>query len=39
VAGDGAVAAIWLGVGFALLGAIVSAIRLTDMPQQKATST
>ena len=37
LAGDGAVAAIWLGVGFALLGAIVSAIRLTDMPQQKAT--
>ena len=39
LAGDGAVAAIWLGAGFALLGALVSAIRLTDMPQQKATST
>jgi DHA2 family multidrug resistance protein-like MFS transporter len=39
VAGDGAVAAIWLGVFFAVAGAVVSAIRLTDMPQQKATST
>jgi DHA2 family multidrug resistance protein-like MFS transporter len=39
LAGDGAVAAIWLGVFFAVAGAVVSAIRLTDMPQQKATST
>ena len=30
---DGAVVAMWLAVGFAALGAIVSAIRLTDMPR------
>ena len=30
---DGAVVAMWLAVGFAALGAIVSAFRLTDMPQ------
>jgi DHA2 family multidrug resistance protein-like MFS transporter len=37
LAGRGAIAAIWLGVGFGLLGAIVSAIRLTDLPQPKET--
>ena len=37
LAGGGAVAAIWLGVGFAVLGAIASSIRLTDSPQQKPT--
>jgi len=30
---DGAVVAMWLAVGFAALGAIVSAIRLKDMPR------
>ena len=35
--GNGAIAAIWLGAGFGLLGALVSAIRLTDLPQPKET--
>ena len=30
------VAALWLAVGFALVGAIVSALRLTDMPRPRA---
>lgn len=33
--GDAAIAALWLGAGFAALGAIVSAVRLTDLPQPK----
>ncbi len=35
LAGGGASAALWLGAGFAVLGAIVSAVRLTDSPQPK----
>ena len=35
LAGEGAVAALWLGAGFAVLGAIASALRLTDSPQPK----
>ena len=35
LAGGGAIAALWLGVGFAVIGAIVSAVRLTDSPQPK----
>ena len=31
--GNGAIAAIWLGAAFGLLGAVVSAVRLTDLPQ------
>lgn len=34
-AGDAAIAALWLGAAFAALGAIVSAVRLTDLPQPK----
>jgi DHA2 family multidrug resistance protein-like MFS transporter len=33
--GDAAIAALWLGSVFAALGAIVSAVRLTDLPQPK----
>jgi len=32
---QGAMTAVWFAVGFAVLGAIVSAIRLTDLPQPK----
>ena len=32
----GATAAVWFGAAFALLGAVVSAIRLTDLPQPKS---
>ena len=35
LAGGGAIAALWLGAGFAVVGAIVSAVRLTDSPQPK----
>lgn len=35
LAGGGAVAALWLGAGFAVIGAVVSAVRLTDSPQPK----
>jgi DHA2 family multidrug resistance protein-like MFS transporter len=35
LAGDAAFAALWLAAGFAALGAIVSAARLTDLPQPK----
>ena len=35
LADGGAVAALWLGAGFAVIGAIVSAVRLTDSPQPK----
>ena len=35
--GDAAPAALWLGAAFATLGAIVSAARLTDLPQPKGT--
>ena len=35
LAGDAAPEALWLGAGFAVLGAIVSAVRLTDLPQPK----
>lgn len=34
-AGDAAAAALWLGAAFAIVGAIVSAARLTDLPQPK----
>lgn len=37
LAGGGAIAALWLGAGFALFGAIVSTVRLTDSPQPKGT--
>jgi len=37
LAGGGAIAALWLGAGFAVAGAIVSALRLTDSPQPKGT--
>ena len=30
---DGNVTAMWLAVGFAALGAVVSAMRLTDIPR------
>ena len=33
--GDAAIPALWLGAAFAALGAIVSAVRLTDLPQPK----
>jgi DHA2 family multidrug resistance protein-like MFS transporter len=33
--GAAPVAALWLGAGFAVFGAIVSAVRLTDLPQPK----
>jgi len=33
--GGGPVAAIWLGAGFGVLGGLVSALRLTDLPQPK----
>jgi DHA2 family multidrug resistance protein-like MFS transporter len=33
LAGSGAIAAIWLGAGLGLLGGLVSALRLTDLPQ------
>ncbi|HYK78426.1 MAG TPA: MFS transporter, partial [Micropepsaceae bacterium] len=33
LAGGGAIAAIWLGAGLGLLGGLVSALRLTDLPQ------
>ena len=36
-AGSGAIAAIWLGAAFGLLGGVVSAIRLTDLPQPQKT--
>ena len=32
---QGAIAAVWFAAGFALLGASVSALRLTDLPQPK----
>jgi MFS transporter, DHA2 family, multidrug resistance protein len=32
---QGAMTAVWFGAGFAVIGAIVSAIRLTDLPQPK----
>ncbi len=35
LAGEGAIAALWLGAGFAVLGAIASALRLTNSPQPK----
>ena len=35
VPADAAIAALWLGAAFAALGAIVSAVRLTDLPQPK----
>jgi DHA2 family multidrug resistance protein-like MFS transporter len=35
LAGEGAVAALWLGAGFAVLGAVASVLRLTDSPQPK----
>jgi DHA2 family multidrug resistance protein-like MFS transporter len=35
-ADDAAIAALWLGAAFAALGAIVSAARLTDLPQPKS---
>ena len=33
LAGSGAIAAIWLGAGLGLVGGLVSALRLTDLPQ------
>jgi DHA2 family multidrug resistance protein-like MFS transporter len=33
LSGSGAIAAIWLGAGFGVLGGLVSALRLTDLPQ------
>ncbi len=36
--GGGAIAAIWLGAGFGVLGGLVSALRLTDLPQPKETT-
>jgi len=35
LAGDAAAAALWLGAAFATLGAVVSVVRLTDLPQPK----
>jgi DHA2 family multidrug resistance protein-like MFS transporter len=35
--GAGAIAALWLGAGFATLGGIISALRLTDSPQPNRT--
>jgi DHA2 family multidrug resistance protein-like MFS transporter len=35
LAGDAAIAALWLGAAFAVFGAVISAARLTDLPQPK----
>jgi len=32
---EGAMIAVWFATGFAVLGAAVSALRLTDLPQPK----